>query len=264
MTSTPEPQLLAGRRGLVLGVSGRSSIGYACARRFRELGAELALSHRPARRELGVELAEELGCDRLELDVLDERSVERAFSMLGERFGRLDFLLHTVVHVPDGVLSKSVLEVSAEEFAAVMGSSVHSLLVACRYALPWLERSSAPRVVTLLSSGGALAIPSYHVVGMAKAALESAVRYLGQELGPKGILCNAVSFSMQATAAAERAIGKERTTQTLNHLQRRSMTGAPLAPEHVSSAIAFFVSSLCQNVTGETLTVDGGFTHNYF
>lgn len=264
MSASSDPQLLAGRRGLVLGVSGRNGIGYACARRFRQLGAELALSHRAARRDQAVELAEELGCERVELDVQDPGSVERAFASLGERFGRLDFLVHTVVHVPDGVLGKSVLDVSAEEFATVMDASVRSLLVACRHALPWLERSPAPRVVTLLSAGGALAIPHYHVVGMAKAALAAAVRYLGQELGPKGILCNAVSFSMLATDAAERVIGKERTAQTLTHLRKRSMTRTELTPEQVASAIAFFVSALCQNVTGETLTVDGGFTHSYF
>jgi enoyl-[acyl-carrier protein] reductase I len=145
-----------------------------------------------------------------------------------------------------------------------MEASVRSLLVAARYARPWLERGNAPRIVTLLSAGGKFAIPNYHVVGIAKAALASAVRYLAVELGPAGIACNAVSFSIVATDAAHRAIGRERTTETVGYLAKRSMLRAPIELADVVKSAAFLASPLCSNVTGETLNVDAGFSRNYF
>jgi enoyl-[acyl-carrier protein] reductase I len=145
-----------------------------------------------------------------------------------------------------------------------MDVGVRSLLVATRFARPWLERSSSPRVVTLLSGGADFAMPNYHLVGLVKAALGAAVRYLAAELGPAGILCNAVNFSILDTAAARRVIGAERTLQTRQHLAKRGMTGAPLAYADVTRAIAFLVSPLCSNLTGEALQVDGGFSRSYF
>jgi enoyl-[acyl-carrier protein] reductase I len=141
---------------------------------------------------------------------------------------------------------------------------VRSLLVAAQHARPWLVKSSTPRIVTLLSGGADFAMPSYHVVGIVKAALSAAVRYLAAELGPAGILCNAVNFSMLETDAARRVIGQERTAQTRQHLAKRAMTHAPLGYGDVTRAIAFLASPLCSNLTGEALLVDGGFSKSYF
>lgn len=258
-----EPALLAERRGLILGLSSENGMGYQCARRFRELGADVALSHRRERTS-AVELASRLGCSAVELDATDEGSIAGALSQVGQQFGRLDFLVHTLVHVPPGVLARPALELSEEDFRLVMEVSVRSLLAVCRHALPWLERSEAPRVVALLSSGADFAIPHYHVAGMAKAALASALRYLALELGPKGLLCNAVSFSILESDAALRVVGREQTQRTREYLVRRAPTRRAVEYDDVTSAIAFFASALCRNVTGEVLTVDGGFSHSYF
>ena len=118
--------------------------------------------------------------------------------------------------------------------------------------------------MALLSSGGDFAIPNYHVAGIAKAALASAVRYLALELGPKGVLCNSVSFSIIDSDAALRAVGREQTQRTREYLVKRAPTRRPVEYDDVTSAIAFFASTLCRNVTGEVLTVDGGFCHAYF
>ena len=256
--------LLAGRRGVVLGVSSRSGVAYHIAHYFRALGAEVAISHRAPRRAVARELGGELGCPTLECDFNDEASVRSAFDDLGARFERLDFLIHTLVHVPEGILSRPLTELSAQDFAAVMEASVRSLLVAARYARPWLERSDDPRIVTMLSAGGEFAMPNYHAVGIAKAALASAVRYLAAELGPERIACNAVSFSILETDAAHRAVGRERTTETRSYLAKRSMTRAPLEFSDVVKSVAFLASALCSNVTGETVHVDAGFSRNYF
>lgn len=256
--------LLAGRRGVIVGISSRNGVGYRSAATLRAMGAELGITSRAERREDALRMAEELGCSYAELEATDEGSIERAFSRLGSALGRLDFLVHTLVHVPEGALARSLLELSAAEFAAAMEVGVRSLIAVSRCALPWLERSDAARIVALQSSGGELAIPGYHVVGIAKAGLGAAVRYLAQELGPRGVSCNALSFSILETDAAERFIGRDKTRETRRYLAKRSMTRKPVEFSDVAHGLAFLVSPLCRNVTGETLNVDGGFSRGYF
>jgi len=255
--------LLARRRGLVLGVSSEDSIGYHAARAFRAAGAEVTITHRASRTAAVAPLSDALGCERAEVDFRDERAIERSFGEFGARHGRLDFLLHTLVHVPSGVLEKPVTELSAADFAEVMEIGVHSLLVACRYALPWLRRSDAPRVITLLSPGSDRAVPHYHAVGMMKGALASAVRYLALELGPDGVLCNAVSFSIVETDAARRVIGAELTQKTRGALAKRTFTRRATDYDDVVNALTYLASPLCTNIAGETLCVDGGFLRAY-
>ncbi|RYZ08687.1 MAG: SDR family oxidoreductase [Myxococcales bacterium] len=255
--------LLAGRCGLVLGVSSKESVAFQAARQLQALGAEVAVSLRPRRHALAPELTE-LSLWPVELDARDEGSVAAAIDSVGRHFGRLDFLVHTLVHVPEGALQRPVTELGAAELADAMEVGVRSLLVCAKHALPWLERSPSPRIVTLLSGGADFAMPSYHLIGIVKAALASAVRYLAAELGPRGILCNAVNFSMLETDAARRVIGAERTAQTRQHLAKRALTRAPLDYDDVTRAIAFLVSPLCSNLTGEALQVDGGFSKSYF
>src|SRR3954471_24802529 len=256
-------QLLAGRRGVVLGVWWENGVGFHAARAFRAAGAEVIVTHREPRREVVAPLAAALGCERIELDFRDERAVAHAFSELGRRHERLDFLVHTLVHVPDGVLEKPVTELSASDFAEVLELGARSLLVACRYALPLLRRSDAPRVVTLLSPGSDHAVPHYHAVGIMKGALAATVRYLALELGPLGVLCNAVSFSIVDTDAARRVIGEELTHKTRAALAKRAFTRRATDYDDVTQSLTYLVSPLAANVTGETLHVDGGFSRGY-
>lgn len=255
--------LLSGKRGLVLGVSTKESVAFHAARQLQELGAEVAVSLRARRRGFAPELAE-LGLVPVELDARDDGSIAAAVNTVGGRFERLDFLVHSLVHVPEGALERPVTDLRAEDFAAAMDVGVRSLLVCAKHARPWLQKSSSPRIVAMLSGGADFAMPNYHLVGIVKAALASAVRYLAAELGPSGICCNAVNFSMLETDAARRVLGDERTAQTRHHLAKRAMTRAPLAYEDVTRAIAFLVSPLCSNLTGEALLVDGGFSKSYF
>jgi enoyl-[acyl-carrier protein] reductase I len=256
--------ILQGTRGVVLGVSSENGVGYRCAATFRELGAEVGVTFRPPSRENGARRASELGCAHAELEATDEASIARAFETLGRELGKFDFLVHTLVHVPPGVLDRPLCEVSARDFAAVLEVGVRSFLASCRYALPFLSRSSHPRVVALLSPGAEAAIPRYHVVGIAKSALAAAVRYLAAELGPAGVLCNALGFSILETDAARRVVGDEAMSKTRSHLVKRSMTRTALEFDDVTHALAFLASPLCRNMTGETLTVDGGFSRSYF
>lgn len=258
------PAILAQRCGLVLGMSGRNSLGYHCATTLRSFGAEVAVTYRPARRDTCAPLAEEAGCAlHFGVDADDEASLAAAVQALDAAWGRLDFLIHTLVHVPAGVLARPLVELSRHDFHAVMDSGVHSLIMACRHAAPLLERSPSPRVVALTSASDQLMTPNYHAVGIAKAALVAAVRYLAYELGPRGILCNAVSFSLLPTDGAMRAVGAETARATHAALARRAPTRRALEFAHVTNTIAFLVSALCENMTGEVMTVDGGFARTY-
>jgi enoyl-[acyl-carrier protein] reductase I len=264
MNRAAPPPILEHTRGVILGVSSPDSVGFRCAAAFRQLGATLGITYRPARRAEGALMAQQLGCAHATLEATDEGSFAQAFEELGAKLGHLDFLVHTWVHVPEGALERPIYEIGAQEFADVMEVGVRSLLVACRYALPLLSRSIHPRIVTLLSPGADLVLPRYHAVGMAKGALAAAVGYLAHELGPRGILCNAVSCSILDTAGARRVVGAATVAQTRAYLARRSMTQTALGFEHVAGAVAFLASPLCRNITGETLTVDGGFSRSYF
>ena len=260
----PCADLLAGRTGLVLGVSRRESVGYHCVRDLKAMGASVAFTQRPARASLGVEIARELNVLRVPMDVLEEDSVREAFDVVASQKGQLDFLVHCLVHVPAGSLDRPVFELSKQDFAAAMEVGVRSLLMTTRYALPLLRRSGAPRIVALFSAGGEFAIRNYHLVGIVKGALATAMRYLAMDLGPLGVLCNGVSFPMLETEAAERVLNKDVVAQTRSYQSKRSMTRTPATFESVTNAVGFLVSQNCQNLTGEILNVDGGYCRSYF
>jgi len=255
--------LLAGRRGLVLGVSGANSLGYHIARTARAHGATVAVTCRPARLAAATALADELGAAVYPVDVADEPSLAAAVEAIGRDGAPLDFLVHGLVDIPDGVLTRPVLEVSRADFAHVMEVSAWSLIAACHHARPLLARSAAPRVVALTSACSHRMTPHYHVAGIAKAALESAVIYLAMELGKDGILVNAVGASLLATDGAVRAIGAHHAQATRAVQARRSATGRAIDPDDVAGCVSFLCSPLARNVTGEIVTVDGGFSRAY-
>ncbi len=256
--------LLAGRRGLILGVSHRRSVGFVCASRFSEWGACLALSSRGHLGSAGPALAKELGALSLTIDAEQESTFEEGLRTVEKELGGLDFLVHTMVGAPADALRRSVVELTQSEFGQAMDVGVRSLLVALRYSAPLLRCSPAPRVIVLTSSGADFAIPGYHLVGMVKAALNAAVRYAAADLGRDGVLCNALCFSMVPTETACRVIGEEVTERTVSHLARRSMTGTAVGLDEVASVAAFLVSEACRGITGQVITVDNGFSRSYF
>jgi enoyl-[acyl-carrier protein] reductase I len=256
--------LLSGCRGVVIGVSTENGIGYQLVKEFIALGADVAATYRPARRRACAALLEAAGVQHhAVLEANDESSIEKALGEIGAAFGQLDFVVHTLVHVPEGLLLRPLLSASRAEVNSVMDASAYSLIAICRQAVPWLERSPHPRVVTLTSTSATRATPNYHVAGVAKAALGGVALYLASELGRQGILCNAVAFSMIDTDSARRAVRADNVLATRAYLANRSLTRRALEHGHVTRAAAFFASPLCQNITGEVLTVDGGYSRGY-
>jgi len=249
---------LSNRRGLVVGLSSENSFGFQCARALVRMGAEVAATSR--RSEQGRALADSAGCARhLSLDCDDERSVDAAFAELAAEWGRLDFLIHTVMAAPSGVLRNPLVDLSRIDFERVLSAGAYSLIMLARRTLPLLSSSSSPRIVTFTFAGSQQMAPSYHVAGICKAALEATVRYLAFELGPKRVLVNAVSTPMIPTDLVLGEWGEAAADKTQALLQKRSPTRAAVGFDAVTSAVAWLVSEELQQVTGEVLMVDGGF-----
>lgn len=254
--------LLAGRRGLVLGVSDPTSLGWRCAEAAVARGASVAVTCRPARLAAVQDAIGRIGITEVyAVDVRDEGSMETAFEAVG---GPLDFLIHTPMYVPAATLRRPLTELDLETFSVVNEVGVYSLVAACRYALPALRASLSARVVTFSSEGSRRAFPGYHAAGMAKACLEAAVRYLAVELGAEGISINTVSPSLIETAGAVRTIGDSRAAATSAWLAKRAPTRRATSGEDVGRAVAWLCSEDAGNMTGEIIRLDGGLSHLYF
>jgi enoyl-[acyl-carrier protein] reductase I len=250
-------------RGLVVGVSAERSIGFACARALRSLGADVAVTHRPARDGVPA-LADRIGALAVPMELDDPPSLPAAFTAVERAFGHLDFVVHTLMHVPPGLLARPLIELDQGSFARVLDVGVHSLIAVCAHARPLLERSPSPRVVAISSPCGQRMTPHYHVAGIAKAALESAVRYLAQELGPDGVLCNAVSPGLIDTDGAVAVVGAEVAAASRAHMARRAATRRATTLEDVAGCVAWLCGPGASNITGEVITIDGGHARAYF
>ncbi len=255
--SPPGPAgLMAGRRGLVMGVANERSLAWGIASALAAEGAELAFAYQNetiARRVRP--LAESVGADlAVECDVSDEAGLDAAFAEVGRAWGRLDFLVHAIAWAEKSELRGRYIETGRENFRRALDISCFSFTAAARRAAPLMGEGGA--LLTLSYLGSARTVPNYNVMGVAKAALEASVRYLAADLGPRGIRVNALSPGPMRTLAGS-AIADAR------HVYRWSGRNAPLARNielaEVGSAALFLLSGLSSGVTGEVHYVDGGF-----
>ncbi len=246
---------LTGKRGLVVGIANEHSIAYGCARAFRDAGAELAITYLNAKAEPHVRpLAEELGSPLiLPCDVREPGQLEAVFAALDQRWGRLDFLLHSIAFAPREDLQGRVVDASSAGFAQAMDVSCHSFLKMAKLAEPLMKNGGTLLTVTFY--GSARVVEQYNLMGPVKAALESAVRYVASELGPKGIRAHAVSPGPMLTRAAS---GIDR----FDELLARAAAEAPqrhLADiADVGALASFLVSDGAKRITGTVIPVDGG------
>jgi len=248
--------LLAGKRGLIMGLANEKSIAWGVARACAEAGAELAFSYQgdALKKRVGP-LAAQLGSDFLvECDVADEDSLDRLFAELRERWGRLDFLVHAIGFSDKGELRGRYVDTSRGNFAMSMDISVYSFTAAVQRA----EKLMGPggSCVTLTYYGAERVMPHYNVMGVAKAALEASVRYLAEDLGKDGIRVNAISAGPIKTLAAS-GIGDFRYIMKWNEYNsplRRNVT-----IDDVGNSALYLISDLASGVTGETHHVDAGY-----
>jgi len=249
--------VLAGKRGLVMGVANERSIAWGIARAFAEAEAELAFTYQGEAFGKRLEpLAQSVGSDfMLDVDVTDDVSLDAAFGALQERWGKLDFVVHAIAYSDKSELTGRILDTSRENFKNSLDISAYSLIEVARRAHPMMQEHGGT-LLTLSYMGSTRVTPNYNVMGVAKAALESAVRYLADDLGPEGIRVNAVSPGPMKTLAAS-AIGGVRKTF------RHTDTNAPLRSNATLEAVGGTAVYLCSDAgaftTGEIIHVDGGF-----
>jgi enoyl-[acyl-carrier protein] reductase I len=255
---------LAGRRGLVLGVSSESSLGFACAERCRQQGAEIIITRRSLSDSDGVAARlRALGCEALEWDARQAGAAAKVAEQVRARWGRLDFVIHTLMHVPPEVLKRPLLDLKRQELAEIMHVGVYSLIELCGATADLLAASTTGRVIALSSENSRFPSAHYHVAGITKGALESAVRYLALELGEKGITCNAISAGPLSTAGANATLGEAVMQQTRAHIAKRALSKRATEAADVASLAAFLASADSGNITAQVLVVDGGFSRRY-
>lgn len=246
---------LSGRKGLVIGIANEQSLAWPAAMHFRQAGADLAVTYLNDRAKPHVEpLAQRVHAPiLLPCDVGMPGQLEGVFETISKQWGRLDFLLHAIGAVPPDDLHGRLTDCSAEGFAQAMTISVHSLIQLARHAEPLMAEGGS--LVTLSYLGAERVVENYNVMGPAKAALESSVRYLAHELGPKGIRVNAISAGPVQTRAASGLtdFGALLSASADIAPLRRNNTG-----DEVGRATLLVVSDYASAITGEILHVDAG------
>lgn len=253
---TQSKTLLAGRKGLVVGIANEHSIAYGCARIFRRCGAELAVTWLNDKARSHVEpLARELDAPiAMALDVEQPGALEAVFDTVRERWGRLDFVLHAIAFAPAADLHGRVADSSRQGFGRAMDVSCHSFTRMARLAEPLMANGGS--LLTMSFHGAAEVVPHYGVMGPVKAALEASVRYLAAELGPRGIRVHAVSPGPIRTRAAS---GIASFDELIDDARRRAPLAREVEIDDVGSLCAFLVSDAARAITGDVHYVDGGF-----
>ncbi len=250
--------MLQGKKGVIFGVANNHSLAWSIARALDSAGATLAISCQGERFVKKIEkmAAEELKARPLVLvcDVQDEQQVARLYEQIASTFGRLDFLVHSIAYAGREDLEGRFLQTSREGFRLAMEISVYSLLAVTRPAVPLMGQGGS--IVTLTYLGSQRFIPNYNVMGVAKAALEAAVRYLAGELGPAGIRVNALSAGPVNTLSAR---GIKDFSSFLHTAAAKAPLRRNISSEEVGEAALFLLSSLSRGITGETLYVDAGY-----
>src|SRR5207253_2718603 len=212
--------LLAGKLGIVFGVANKRSIAWAIAQAWHREGAKLAFTYQGERLKENVEeLAGTFGADTLlmECDVTKDDDIERVFSEVGQKFGKLDLLLHSVAFAPKDALEGEFVNTSREAFRMAHDVSAYSLVALARGAAPLMPDGGS--IIAMTYYGSEKVVPHYNVMGVAKAALEASTRYLAYDLGPKKIRVNCISAGPVQTLAARGISG---FTSMLKHYQERA------------------------------------------
>ncbi len=249
--------LMEGKKGLIMGLANDHSIAWGIAKALNEQGAQLAISYQNEALEKRVKpLADQLDNSPLliKCDVSDSASVEACFKELGEKWGKIDFVVHAIAFSDKDQLKGRTIDTTLDNFLNTMHISCYSFIEACRCASPIMNEGGA--ILTLTYLGAERVLPNYNIMGVAKAALEASVRYAAVDLGAQGVRVNAISAGPIKTLAAS-GIGDFRKILRWNELN------APLprnvTQEEVGHAALALLSPLGSAITGEVVHVDNGY-----
>ena len=249
-------ELMKGKRGLIMGLANERSLAWGISKKLREAGAELAFSYQGEALEKRVRpLAAELGSDfLLDCDVSDMAALDRTFEALAARWPTIDFVVHAIGYTNKEALRGRYCDVGLDDFLLTMNISVFSFTAVAQRAAKMMRNGGA--LLTLSYYGAEKVVPHYNVMGIAKSALETSVKYLANDFGPDGIRVNGISAGPIKTLAAS-GIGDFRYILKWNELNaplRRNVT-----IEDVGGSALYLLSDLASGVTGETHHVDAGY-----
>ena len=250
----PQP-ILKGVKALVVGIANESSIAYGCAKAFRELEADVAVTYLNEKARPHVEpIARDLGASLvLPLDVSVPGQLEAVFDAIRRDWGRLDILVHSLAWAPKDDLQGGLLDCSAEGFGKAIDVSCHSFIRMARLAAPLMSNGGA--MFAMSYYGANRVVPNYNVMGPVKAALEASCRYLAYELGPKGIRVHPLSPGPLKTRAAS---GLKDFDVLLNEAAQRAPLGELVDVMDVGYTCAYLSTRYARRMSGETIYVDGG------
>jgi len=253
---TAKAKLLEDKKGLIVGIANESSIAWGCAKAFRAFGAEVAVTYLNDKARKYVEpLAHQLDSPIvMPLDVNVPGQMESVFERIADEWGRLDFLVHSIAFSPKDALQGRVVDVSRAGFLTTMDVSCWTFIRMAHLAEPLMRKGGT--LFTMTYYGSQMVVKNYNIMGVAKAALESAVRYLAAELGPKGIRVHAISPGPLATRAAS---GIPEFDALLEKAKAKAPTKSLVSIDDVGVATAFLAHDAAKLITGETLYIDGGY-----
>src|SRR5580698_891178 len=249
--------LLEGKTGIVFGVANKRSIAWAIAQAWAREGAKLAFTYQGERlKENVAELAGTFGADTLVLpcDVTKDDEIAAVFKAVGQKFGKLHLLLHSVAFAPKEALEGEFVNTSREAFRVAHDVSAYSLIALTRGAAPLMTDGGS--VVAMTYYGSEKVVPHYNVMGVAKASLEASTRYLAYDLGPKKIRVNCISAGPVNTLAARGIAG---FSDMLKHYEAHAPLKRNVLPEELGATGTFLASDGAAAITGQTLYVDAGY-----
>jgi len=256
MIPAVKAKLLEGKRGLIVGIANDQSIAWGCAKAFRALGAELAVTYLNDKARKYVEpLARELEAPIvMPLDVRTPGQMEAVFERVKKDWGRLDFLVHSIAFSPKEALQGRVVDVPRDGFLTTMDVSCWTFIRMAHLAEPLMKKGGT--LFTMTYYGSQMVVKNYNIMGVAKAALEAAVRYIAAELGPKGIRVHAISPGPLQTRAAS---GIPEFDALLDKAKAKAPARSLVSIDDVGVATAFLAHDAARLITGETLYIDGGY-----
>jgi enoyl-[acyl-carrier protein] reductase I len=249
---------LAGKTGVIFGVANKRSIAWAIAQAWHQAGAKLIFNYQGERLKDNVEeLAGTFGADTpiFPCDVGSDTEIERFFGEVGRRTDRVDLLLHSVAFAPREALTGEFINTTRQAYAVAHDISAYSLVGLTRAVLPFMEKNGGS-IIAMTYLGSEKAVPGYNVMGVAKAALESSMRYLAFELGERKIRVNTISAGPVRTLSAMAVGGID---EMFNHVEKKSPLKRNIEADEVGKTALYLLSDLSTGVTGENIFVDSGF-----
>jgi enoyl-[acyl-carrier protein] reductase I len=256
MIPVVKAKLLEGKKGLIVGIANENSIAWGCAKAFRAFGAELAVTYLNDKAKKYIEpLARQIDSAILmPLEVRTPGEMEAVFDRIGKEWGELDFVVHSIAFSPKEALQGRVVDVQREGFLTTMDVSCWSFIRMAHLAEPLMKKGGT--LFTMTFYGSQMVVEHYNIMGVAKAALESAVRYMAAELGPKGIRVHAISPGPLATRAAS---GIPEFDELLEKAKTKAPARSLVSIDDVGVATAFLAHDAAKLMTGDTVYIDGGY-----